>query len=104
MFESNGEITPPYEQRWVMRSAGVQPLLRQGLTTEALRITRGWLAEVGEPAEQLGVLVPFGQLGADDLVVDGFEGFAFRLGRAAEVGYRRGALRSFSGTPLPNPA
>ena len=23
---------------------------------------------------------------------------------AAEVGYRRGALRSFSGTPLPNPA
>ena len=30
-------------------------------------------------------MVPFGQLGADDLVVDGFEGFAFRFGRRARV-------------------
>jgi len=43
-----------------------------------------WL-EIGEPVEQLGVLVPFGQLGADDLVVDGFEGFSFRFGRGACV-------------------
>ena len=30
-------------------------------------------------------MVPFGQVGADDLVVDGFEGFAFRFGRGACV-------------------
>ena len=49
-----------------------------------LRIT-GVSLEVGEPGEQLGVLVPFGQVDADDLVVDGFEGFAFGFGRGARV-------------------
>jgi hypothetical protein len=47
-----------------------------------LRITRARL-EAGEPAEQLGVLIPFGQVGGDDVGVDGFECFAFGLGGGA---------------------
>src|SRR5258708_40043464 len=50
----------------------------------ALRITRA-RSEAGEPAEQFGVLVPFGQVGGDDVVVDGFEGFAFGLGGGPRV-------------------
>jgi hypothetical protein len=34
MFASSGEAMPPYEQRWVMRSAGVSLALRAELTAE----------------------------------------------------------------------
>jgi len=34
MFASKGEIAEPYEQRWVMRSVGVQLPRRAGLTAE----------------------------------------------------------------------
>jgi hypothetical protein len=49
-----------------------------------LRITRA-RSEAGEPAEQLGVLVPFGQVGGNDVVVNGFEGLAFGLGGGPRV-------------------
>src|SRR5205807_8456905 len=49
-----------------------------------LCITRA-RSEAGEPAEQLGVLVPFGQVGGNDVGVDGFEGFAFGLGGGPRV-------------------
>jgi hypothetical protein len=34
MFNSRGLITPPYEQRWVMRSVSLDRLQRAGLTVE----------------------------------------------------------------------
>jgi hypothetical protein len=34
MFDKSGESGPPYEQRWVMRSAGVSLALRAELTAE----------------------------------------------------------------------
>jgi len=33
-FARHGEIADPYEQRWVMRSVGLDLLLRAGLTAE----------------------------------------------------------------------
>src|SRR5258708_2865505 len=42
-------------------------------------------SQVGEPVEQSGVLVPFGQVVGDDVGVGGFEGFAFGLGGGASV-------------------
>src|SRR5450755_1536915 len=41
--------------------------------------------EAGEPVKQFGVLVPFGQVGGDEVGVDGFEGLAFGLGGGARV-------------------
>jgi hypothetical protein len=34
MFSSTGLTTPPYEQRWVMRSVSLDRLLGTGLTVE----------------------------------------------------------------------
>src|SRR5258707_4369344 len=42
-------------------------------------------SQSGEPAEQSGVLVPFGQVVGDDVGVGGFEGFAFGLSGGASV-------------------
>src|SRR5712671_3618967 len=42
-------------------------------------------SQVGEPVEQPGVLVPFGQVVGDDFGVGGFEGFAFGFGGGACV-------------------
>src|SRR5450755_391666 len=42
-------------------------------------------SQSGEPAEQSGVLVPFGQVVGDDFGVGGFEGFAFGLGGGSGV-------------------
>src|SRR5712692_8111372 len=42
-------------------------------------------SQVGEPVEQSGVLVPFGQVVGDDFGVGGFEGFAFGLGGGSGV-------------------
>ena len=68
----------PYEQRWVMRSARRLPLVGAWSRPDAAH-NPVW-SEAGEPVEQFGVLVPFGQVGGDDVGVDGFEGFAFGLG------------------------
>ena len=48
-------------------------------------------SQVGEPAEQSGVVVPFGQVVGDD-VVGGFESFAFSLGGGASVDIGGGQL------------
>ena len=34
MFANSGDAIPPYEQRWVMRSAGLKFPQRAGLTVE----------------------------------------------------------------------
>src|SRR5690348_9614428 len=59
----------------------------------ALRITlfEADGSQSGEPAEQSGVVVPFGQVVGDD-VVGGFESFAFSLGGGASVDVGGGQL------------
>jgi hypothetical protein len=34
MFKSNGDIQPPYEQRWVMRSVGLFALVEPVMVVE----------------------------------------------------------------------
>jgi Luciferase-like monooxygenase len=44
----------------------------------ALRIIPGGWSEAGEPVQEAGVLVPFGQVAGDDAGIGGFEGAATR--------------------------
>src|ERR1017187_5231513 len=81
---SNGETGAPYAQCRVMRSAGLPGLVRAGSVSERCAYFPGG-SEAGEPVEETGVLVPFGQVAGDGALVGGFEGFAFRLGRGSGV-------------------
>jgi hypothetical protein len=73
---------PGYVQRW---PAGPGSGRIGGRT---LRIISRWLSEAGEPVEEAGVLVPFGQVAGDDALAGDFEGFAFGLGRGLkDVGW-----------------
>jgi RNA-directed DNA polymerase len=79
----SAEHKPPYEQCWVMRSARRLTLVGRWRRPDAAHNPGG--LEAGEPAEQFGVLVPFGQVGGDEVGVDGFEGLAFGLSGGARV-------------------
>ena len=67
-----------------MRSAGLLALVTATLGSGTAHIS-SWCAgsQAGEPVEQSGVLVPFGQVVGDDLGVGGLEGLALGLGGGA---------------------
>src|SRR5438552_19017319 len=82
---------PPYVQCRIMRSADPSTLVRAGSGAEALRITRRrGASERGEPVEQSGILVPFGQVVGDDVDVGGFEGSTLGFGGGTCVDLGRG--------------
>ena len=80
---SSGDRIDPYEQRWVMRSADLSGLVREGSVVRPLRIipvTGRWLAS---QSSRPGVLVPSGLIVGDYVGGGGLEGSSFRFGRGA---------------------
>src|SRR5260221_4375795 len=76
-----------------MRSSGLVVVVSAMLALDrcAYPVLDAEGSQVGEPAEQSGVVVPFGQVVGDD-VVGGFESFAFSLGGGASVDIGGGQL------------
>src|ERR1700761_3923171 len=79
-----------------MRSAGLcaAPPVGAGRSQvgeRALRIISE-RSEVGQPVDEAGVLVPFGQVAGDDVLVGGFEGLPLGLGGGLGVDLGGGQL------------